>query len=82
MSKENIHVPNEVSIVSFNNSLMSRFSTPPLTSIDTQTYQLGFEATKCLMELINEPNQFKRSVVIPTIIVERESYTRREQKVE
>ena len=73
LSEKNIKVPEDVSIVSFNNSMISKFSNPPLTTVDTQTYQLGYEAASCLIELIKDPEMFKKSVIIPTIILERES---------
>ncbi|MCU9615032.1 LacI family transcriptional regulator [Caldibacillus lycopersici] len=69
----NINVPEEISIISFNNTIISKLATPPMTSVDTQTYQLGFESAKCLLELINTPNIFKKSVIIPTIIIERDT---------
>ena len=69
----NISVPEEVSVVSFNNTIISRLSSPPLTSVDTQSLQLGYEAAKCLIELLEEPTMVKKSVIIPTVIIKRES---------
>lgn len=68
-----INIPNDLSMISFNNSFIAEVSYPSLTSIDTQVYQLGSEAAKCLIEEINEPSEYKKSIIIPTIIVERES---------
>lgn len=71
--REAIEVPEELSIISFNNSLIAQVSSPALTSVDTQVFQLGNEATKCLIEEINEPSAYKKSIIIPTMIKERES---------
>ena len=68
-----IEVPKNVSLISFNNTMISKFSSPPLTSVDTQIYQLGYEAARCLIDEIKDPSIVKRSVIIPTIIQERES---------
>jgi DNA-binding LacI/PurR family transcriptional regulator len=68
-----IEVPQQVSLISFNNTMISKFSSPPLTSVDTQIYQLGYEATRCLIDEIKDPSVIKRSVIIPTFIEERES---------
>jgi len=68
-----IKVPEELSIISFNNSMIAQVSTPELTSVDTQVFQLGTEATKCLIEEIKEPSAYKKSIIIPTVIKERES---------
>jgi DNA-binding LacI/PurR family transcriptional regulator len=73
LREKNIKVPDDVSIISFNNTFIAQLATPPLTSIDTQIYQLGYESAKCLIEEIKNPSMFKKSVIIPTIIVERES---------
>lgn len=66
-------IPNDVSVISFNNSVIARLANPPLTSVDTQIYQLGYESTRCVLDEINEPSEVKRSVIIPTVITERES---------
>lgn len=68
-----ISVPEDVSIISFNNTIISQLSSPPLTSVEIQAFQLGYEAAKCVIELIDDPGMFKRSVIIPTVIEERES---------
>lgn len=69
----NLNVPNDVSMISFNNSMHARISSPALTSIDIQIYQLGYESANCLLQLIEDPTMFKKSVIIPTIIKKRES---------
>ncbi|WP_010647741.1 LacI family DNA-binding transcriptional regulator [Oceanobacillus massiliensis] len=68
-----IQVPENMSLITFNNTIVSQLSSPPMTSIDTQTYQLGYEASRCVIELIDDPEMFKRSVIIPTAIKIRES---------
>ena len=73
LGERNIKVPDDVSIISFNNSMISEVSNPPLTSVDIQIFQLGYEAANCLIELINDPAMFKKSVIIPTVIHERSS---------
>lgn len=73
LNENNIRVPDDISIISFNNSMNSRVANPPLTSVDIQIFQLGYESASCLIELINDPNMFNRSILIPTIIKERKS---------
>ena len=43
-SKLGLRIPKDLSIVSFNNSLFSRITNPPLTTVDVNPYQLGIEA--------------------------------------
>jgi len=73
LQEQEVKVPDDVSIVSFNNSVIADFSNPPLTSVDIQTYQLGFESAKYLIEKLKHPDNFSKSVIIPTVIVERKS---------
>ncbi|MFC4023918.1 LacI family DNA-binding transcriptional regulator [Oceanobacillus longus] len=73
LRNRNITIPKDISIVSFNNTIVSQLASPPMTSIDTQTYQLGYEASRCVIELIHDPKMFKRSLIIPTVIKIRES---------
>lgn len=73
LDSRNIKVPNDISVLSFNNTLISQIATPNMTSVDIQTFQLGFEAAKSVIELIKEPDAFKKSIIIPTMIIERTS---------
>ncbi|MFJ7936098.1 LacI family DNA-binding transcriptional regulator [Sporosarcina sp. NPDC096371] len=73
LSERGKKVPDDISLISFNNSIISRVSNPPLTTVDTQIFQLGYESASCLIELVKDPSMFKKSVVIPTSIVERKS---------
>ncbi len=80
LRERNIKVPDDISIISFNNTMISRLSTPPLTSIDIQTFQLGYESARCLIEEIKDPAMFKKRIIIPAVIVERESCIMRKPK--
>ena len=73
LEKLNIHVPNDLSIIGFNNQILSQHSRPPLTSIEIHISRLGVEATNCLIEKIKNPNTYPKRVTIPTQFIERES---------
>jgi DNA-binding LacI/PurR family transcriptional regulator len=73
LEKLNIKVPNDISIISFNNLSLSEHSNPPLTSVDIGTFQLGYEATQCLVEKIENPNELPKRITIPTKLIERKS---------
>ncbi|MDQ0230764.1 LacI family DNA-binding transcriptional regulator [Metabacillus malikii] len=72
-----IRVPEDMSIVSFNNLMLSEHSKPPLTSVDICTYQLGFEATNCLIEKIEKPDTLPKRTTIPTKFIKRKSCERK-----
>ena len=73
LSEKNIKVPTDMSMIVFNNSVISKVANPPLTTVDTQIFQLGYESAHCLIELVKDPQMFRKSVIIPTVIVERNS---------
>ncbi|RHW40300.1 LacI family transcriptional regulator [Neobacillus notoginsengisoli] len=69
----NIRVPEDISIVSFNNLSLSEHSNPPLTSIDIGTFNLGYQATQYLIEKIEDPETEPKGVIIPAELIERKS---------
>jgi DNA-binding LacI/PurR family transcriptional regulator len=73
LSEKNIKVPDDMSMIVFNNSVISKVANPPLTTVDTQIFQLGYESANSLIELVKDPQMFRKSVIIPTVIVERNS---------
>ncbi|UOQ94484.1 LacI family DNA-binding transcriptional regulator [Halobacillus shinanisalinarum] len=73
LQERNIKMPEEVSIIGFNNTMIAKLSNPPLTTVDTNSYQLGYESGQSLIQLLHDPKMLKRSVIVPTTIVERES---------
>ncbi|WP_405100260.1 LacI family DNA-binding transcriptional regulator [Oceanobacillus sp. FSL H7-0719] len=73
LAARNIKVPEDMSVITFNNTLISQIATPKMTSVDIQTFQLGFEAAKSVIELIKNPNTFKKSIIIPSMIISRTS---------
>jgi DNA-binding LacI/PurR family transcriptional regulator len=68
-----LKLPEDMSIIGFNNTMIARLSNPALTTVDTQSFQLGHESARHLIELLNRPEMIKKSVIIPTVIIERDS---------
>ena len=67
-------IPEDLSIISFNNSLLARITSPQLTSIDVNSYQLGIEAASQLMNHIENPNLLATKIIVPHRLVERKSW--------
>jgi DNA-binding LacI/PurR family transcriptional regulator len=72
-----IAVPEDISIISFNNLMLSEYSRPPLTSVDINIFQLGYEAVQCLIDSIDKPSQKPKRVTIPAKMIERQSCQRK-----
>jgi DNA-binding LacI/PurR family transcriptional regulator len=53
---------------------------PPLTVVDIDTYKLGEEAANTLFSIIQDPNQDRKEVLLPTRIIERESTMKGENR--
>ena len=68
-----LRVPEDVSVVSFNNVPLSRFCSPPLTTVDIGIYELGFLAASKLIERIRHPERPSTQTLVHTRIVERQS---------
>lgn len=68
-----LSIPDDLSIVSFNNSLIARLTSPQLTSIDINSYQLGIEAASQIINHIENPNLMATKIIVPHQLVERGS---------
>lgn len=73
LNEMKIKVPDEISVISFNNSMLAEFSHPPLTSVDINIFELGYQAAKHLIEKINNPQEPAKRIIVPYKIIERSS---------
>lgn len=68
-----ISIPEDLSIISFNDSLFAKLTSPQLTSIDVNSFQLGIEAASQLINHIENPNLLATKIIVPHRIIERDS---------
>ncbi|MFW5809115.1 MAG: LacI family DNA-binding transcriptional regulator [Halanaerobium sp.] len=68
-----IKIPEDISIVGFNNNPMSKIVSPPLTTVDINIYLLGNKATELLIGVINEKIKKYEHTIVPANIIERNS---------
>ena len=66
-------VPDDLSIIGFDNIPYSEISTPKLTTVDQRAYDMGAVSIKLLMESIEEPNSLHYSVRLEPSLIERRS---------
>lgn len=66
-------VPEDLSIIGFNNISLTELSTPPLSSIDIGIYQLGYMASQCLIKRIQGERQSQARTIVPHRLMIRES---------
>lgn len=72
-----IVIPKDLSIISFNNSLFARLTSPQLTSIDINSIQLGIEAASQVINHIENPNLLATKIIVPHRLIERNSCVNR-----
>lgn len=73
ISVKGLRIPQDISLIGFNNSLFSRMTHPQLTCIDINAQQLGMEAASQLIKHIEHPNLYATKIIVPYQFVERES---------
>jgi DNA-binding LacI/PurR family transcriptional regulator len=73
LSEMGVNVPEAISVASFNNVMVAELSVPPLTSVDINIYELGYQAANCLFEHIEDPSIAKEKVIVPHSIIVRSS---------
>jgi len=73
-----LEIPKDIAVASFNNSVLSRYSNPPITSVDVNASELGEEAIKLLVRAI-EKGERGNKIITPHIIYKRKSTEMDEQ---
>jgi LacI family transcriptional regulator len=68
-----LRVPDDVSVVGFDNVPESALIDPTLTTIDQSIQQMGFEAVRLLIAQIDDPSRPPEHVTLPTELVVRQS---------
>lgn len=70
-------VPDDVSVISFNNSIFSTLIHPYITSVDINTNELAKSAVLECLNQVNHPDDLKKRVIIPHKLIERETVIKR-----
>ena len=73
LSAASLKVPEDMSLVGFDNREISRYLLPPLTTIALPTTEIGTEAAAKIIKQIKDPTLPILNKVIPCKIIERES---------
>ena len=72
-SSKNLNIPEDVSIIGFDNTLLSQISHPPLTTVDLNMKKIGCEAASELIELLENGFGLRKRVIFDTKLVIRQS---------
>ena len=72
-SEHGIKVPEDISIVSFNNDLNSSFTNPPLTTINAPSEPMGYLAATYLLTHIKDKKMYPTCISLPCELIIRDS---------
>lgn len=73
LAEQGIRVPEDMSVISFNNSVFASLIHPYLTTFDINVAQLGYRSVQKLLHILSHPNAFKEKVTVPFELKVRES---------
>lgn len=76
LEQNNISIPSDVSIISFDDLPMADFFKVPITAIRQDDYKVGTESARLLMTAINGEEVKDNRIVVPCSIIERSSCTK------
>ena len=68
-----LKIPEDISIIGFNNLKLSKYYTPPLTTIKIDTKLMAQETVNSLVELLEGRRDYHKKVFLPIELIERES---------
>lgn len=73
INEMNLRIPDDVSIIGFDDIDLAKMSTPPLTTVRVYKEELGSIAVRVLLKLIRGEADNPTTTILPTKLVERES---------
>ncbi len=71
--ENNINVPEDISIVGFNDLIASQHTIPPLTTVRVHIEHLANASVDLIMERINRNRKYSKKVIIPSELIIRDS---------
>ncbi len=73
INKHGLSVPNDYSVIGFDNVKISEILFPELTTVKQPKYQIGYQSTQLLIDIINKKSIDKKEYILSTELVVRDS---------
>lgn len=73
-----LSVPQDVSLIGFNNTEAGRCHSPALTTFDLHPYELGASAMNLMLDILSGTSEPNASVQVPFALIERDSVSKKE----
>ena len=74
--KLDIKVPEELSIIGYDNISLSKFVEPKLTTVDQNMFLLGSNAAQLLKEKIDSDNKLSKRIILNNSLIKRKTVTK------
>ncbi len=82
LQERGIHVPDQLSVIGFDNLFISEMTFPALTTVDQNIFEKGERAAQTALEIIDrEGTAVDRIQLMPIAIIERKSVRTRQEEV-
>ncbi len=73
IQEQHLKIPNDISIIGFDDIDLDKYSTPKLTTIRVYKEEMGSIGVRMLLQMINGENQTPLTTIVPTKLIERDS---------
>lgn len=73
LRKNNIKIPSQVSVIGFDNILLSGLCTVDLSTVNQNAKGIGQESAKNLIDIIENPNHKAHNIIINPVLIKRGS---------
>jgi LacI family fructose operon transcriptional repressor len=80
--ERDLSIPNDIALVTFDETTWASLVQPPITLIAQPTYEIGTTATELLLQRIADPDRPTRQVILKGRLLERGSSAPRQQMAE
>jgi DNA-binding LacI/PurR family transcriptional regulator len=75
LRQKNLHIPDDISVVGYDDIPVAEYLDPPLTTIRQPIKSVGIEAVRLLIQQIEKKEVITQDILLQTEIIERESCT-------
>jgi LacI family transcriptional regulator len=73
MKRRGLRCPEDISVVGFNDTPFMDKVSPAMTTVRIPQYEIGAEAARLLMEMLQDPARHPRSLLLPPTLIVRDS---------
>lgn len=73
LREKGIRVPEQISVLGFDDDESAALSVPPLTTVRQPMFEIGIKATELLLQQVEQGERLQHSIILPTELVVRET---------